>query len=133
MSKVTTSPAVVELQEKWKAAKEAEAQWVAYRRNLEEQILDSLKNMGIVVPVSGSIKLELTNITFSVERKFDDAMLAELAAAHPHMVGSTMRVEYKMAITKPKVDALVAGGTEIGQELSKCFEDKPRKPSFSAQ
>ena len=43
----------------------------------------------------------------------------------------TFKVEYKPAITKPVIDKMVASGSEIGQQIAACFEDKPSRPSFT--
>jgi hypothetical protein len=128
---IESSPAILALQKKWAEAKANEAGWKDIKWECEKKILEALKAGGIELPETGSLCLEKLNITFGNTRSWDQPSLTEVAIANPHMIGSVLITEYKVALTKPKVDKLVAGGTEAGQAIAECFEDKPKKPSFS--
>lgn len=132
--KITTTPEIVALQEQFLAAKDAKDQWAAHQLALEEKILFEMAEQKVTeFPVTGSLELEHVVLTFGVTRKWNDFQLNELAAANPHTIGSTLKCTYSLAITKPKVDALIAGGSEFAQQLAWCFDDKPKKVGFAAK
>lgn len=132
-NQIGTNPKIIALQEEWLRGKDAETQWKEYRLNIEEQILAALGEAGIKLPDIGTSCLEELNITKAEERKWNGPALTDLALNHPNVVGTLLKVEYVSALTKANVNDLVESESEIGQELAKCFTDKPRKAGFRAK
>lgn len=130
---IPTNPAVQALQQEWKKAKEAEKQWQAYRLSIENQILDTMRNLGYEFPEKGTMALDAgVNLEFKKTRKWKQPCLGQFMVHHPELLQTTFKVEYK-PVRNSTVDELVNAGGELAVGLMSCFEDVPAKVAFSAR
>lgn len=117
------------LSEKWLAAKQAEAEAIAKRRDIEDQIKshvgisDNLEGTGVLFPDHYTIK-----ITGRIDRKVDSDKLQELAAEY----GLTDHLS-SLFRWKPEINmtAWKAADESITKPLAAAITAKPGRPSFS--
>jgi len=126
----TTTPAVVAMQMEWAKAKDAETQWKNYRLAMEAQINETLAELGYDTPVKGKMHLEKLDLTFGMTRSWSQPCLGKVIVRHPELLHSTFKTEYK-PVSNPTIDKLLASPSILAVEISKCFEDKPKKVAFS--
>lgn len=117
------------LSEQWLAAKQAEAEAIAKRRDIEDQIKshvgisDNLEGTGVLFPDHYTIK-----ITGRIDRKIDSDKLQELAAEYglSDHLSSLFRWKPEINITAWK-----AADESITKPLAAAITAKPGRPSFS--
>lgn len=117
------------LSEQWLAAKQAEAEAIAKRRDIEDQIKshvgisDNLEGTGVLFPDHYTIK-----ITGRIDRKIDSDKLQELAAEY----GLTDHLS-SLFRWKPEINmtAWKAADEAITKPLAAAITAKPGRPSFS--
>ena len=117
------------LSEQWLAAKQAEAEAIAKRRDIEDQIKshvgisDNLEGTGVLFPDHYTIK-----ITGRIDRKIDSDKLQELAAEYglSDHLSSLFRWKPEINITAWK-----ASDESITKPLAAAITAKPGRPSFS--
>ena len=117
------------LSEQWLAAKQAEAEAIAKRRDIEDRIKsvagisDNLEGTGVLFPDHYTIK-----ITGRIDRKIDSDKLQELAAEYglSDHLSSLFRWKPEINITAWK-----AADESITKPLAAAITAKPGRPSFS--
>lgn len=117
------------LSEKWLAAKQAEAEAIAKRRDIEDRIKsvagisEILEGTGVLFPDHYTIK-----ITGRIDRKVDSDKLQELAAEY----GLTDHLS-SLFRWKPEINmtAWKAADESITKPLAAAITAKPGRPSFS--
>lgn len=117
------------LSEQWLAAKQAEAEAIAKRRDIEDRIKsvagisEILEGTGVLFPDHYTIK-----ITGRIDRKVDSDKLQELAAEY----GLTDHLS-SLFRWKPEINmtAWKAADEAITKPLAAAITAKPGRPSFS--
>lgn len=117
------------LSEKWLAAKQAEAEAIAKRRDIEDRIKsvagisESLEGTEIVSPDHYTIK-----IVGRIDRKVDSDKLQELAAEYGLSDHLSSLFRWKPEIN---MTAWKAADEAITKPLAAAITAKPGRPSFS--
>ena len=133
MEIIPTNPALQALQAEWKKAKEAEKQWNAYRLSIENQLLDTMRDLGYEFPEKGTMSLDAgIDLTFGLTRKWSQPCLGQVMVQHPELLQTVFKVEYK-PIRNAAVDELIGKGGALAVDLLGCFEDTPKKVSFKSR
>jgi hypothetical protein len=127
---VHLSPEILQQLEYWKIDKAAELAAIESRRERETWIVGQIGT----VAMSGMSKTLHTepgvDITFKQERVFDQVALTGVAARRPYLVGSLLRVEYK--IDGRQLNTLLSKGQDEGlkAEVLSTFTTKEHRTSF---
>jgi hypothetical protein len=124
-------PSEIEQQlEYWKIEKEVERKAVEARRAREDWIMSQMAD----APMTNMSKTLHTDpgvdITLKQERVFNQLLLLGVASRRPHLVGSFLKVEYK--VDGRQLNSLIASGLDedLKAEMEGTFTVKTHRPSF---
>ena len=118
-----TTPALVQFQDEFLQAKEAEDQWKDRKDYFRKAIMEGLEAMGLdqQLPDSGKVHLEKVDITSAQKTILDQAAVQALFQKFPAEAMMFFKPEFKLSVKKEQLLQAANIDTEFGQCLNQCF------------
>lgn len=107
----------------WKEAKAQEKAANAWRLEVEDKI-----NEHFGIQTAGMLKLDGITVSYGLDRKWDQAKLAELKQGIKHEYWP-FKIEWKE--DKKASDTIAERFPELWKEIQTALTTKPKKPSFT--